>query len=264
MGLLFSVCLAVHTEDPADGHPASAGHAVDHPKPHQSTGLIPDLRPVLRAERGSVGGDVDTKGDVRFPTARGPTGVDRDRTGADRGPAGYRCLVRPRRLCATLTWYVRSKRHRVVVIGQGPGQGEITAPSAEVYGARVSKARAGDQKAVDAIRGQFADSGQSSLRFRRVRGRRQCRLCQGRLGQELDVLRRPAYQWILAKLHEHGPARGSSGEGSEPAAVWSTSSGGRRCRGQDSFRFVHATWGGPRCKRMLHMRGDGIPSVPRT
>src|SRR4051794_18601103 len=39
-GLLFSVCLAVHTEDPADGHPASAGHAVDHPKPHHSRGLI--------------------------------------------------------------------------------------------------------------------------------------------------------------------------------------------------------------------------------
>src|SRR3954468_14702983 len=40
-GLLFSVCLAVHTEDPADGPLVSAGHAVDHPKPHQSRGLIP-------------------------------------------------------------------------------------------------------------------------------------------------------------------------------------------------------------------------------
>src|SRR4051794_4284247 len=40
-GLLFSVCLAVHTEDPADGAPASAGHAVDHPKPHHARGLTP-------------------------------------------------------------------------------------------------------------------------------------------------------------------------------------------------------------------------------
>src|SRR3954471_14275176 len=38
-GLLFSVCLAVHTEDPADGPQASAGHAVDHPKPHHTRGL---------------------------------------------------------------------------------------------------------------------------------------------------------------------------------------------------------------------------------
>src|SRR3954454_19382124 len=38
-GLLFSVCFAVHTEDPADGPPASSGHAVDHPKPHHPRGL---------------------------------------------------------------------------------------------------------------------------------------------------------------------------------------------------------------------------------
>src|SRR3954452_16431053 len=39
-GLLFSVCLAVHTEDPADGAPASASHAVDHLKPHHARGLV--------------------------------------------------------------------------------------------------------------------------------------------------------------------------------------------------------------------------------
>src|SRR4051812_18802066 len=40
-GLLFSVCLAFPAEEPADGPSASAGHAVDHPKPHHARGLTP-------------------------------------------------------------------------------------------------------------------------------------------------------------------------------------------------------------------------------
>src|SRR3954451_12614341 len=52
-GLLFSVCLAVHTEDPADGHPASAGHAVDDLKPHHATGLRRAVAAVTRAQSAS-------------------------------------------------------------------------------------------------------------------------------------------------------------------------------------------------------------------
>src|SRR3954447_19066319 len=55
-GVLFSVFLAVHTEDPADGHLASAGHAVTHqtPPPHGTQ----TSRPVRSATNDWGGGEI--------------------------------------------------------------------------------------------------------------------------------------------------------------------------------------------------------------